>query len=612
MENKLFYEISIDGTEITQFSNFTLIQRFNEHHSFELRINQDQIEQFGDISLNKTKEYMGKSLTVQFGKLPGKENIFTGIITRVEFSQSHGLRGDIIIKGYSPTILIDRGPDLGSYLEKDLKTIIEKVTADAPANDLNLQINPSNQDVIDYIIQYRESDFDFMNRLSAEYHEWFFYNGIELYFGKPDEQKEVKVTYGQDLQTLQYGLQIAPLKYKRFSYNPKEDEVLSSDGEGTATGTTDLMHSIEASNKVYSKVYNLPLSIRVDTKKDIDTYVDNEQKAIKSELLTVQGEGDNPEVGIGCIVDIGMSLKKDLSFSNEEFGRFLVTGIRHELDGVGHYYHVFDAVAADTEKIAVKEIRKPLADMQIADVIDNADPKGQGRIKVKFKWTCTCNDVTEWLRVITPDAGSSDKVSKNRGFAFVPEKDDQVIVAFEEGNIARPIVLGSVYHGKSGSGGGDTNKTKSLTTRSGNTIIMDDSNGSINMKDPSGNVVTMHGDGTVTITAPNKLTINTIDFVLNASNSISINAQPGEQGGGEGRIAISAKKTIAATADTEGITIDATVMGVAITGKTDVSLASTDAAAYVVSKTDLNLGGQDVAMNAGATIRINSADTDIT
>ncbi len=250
--------------------------------------------------------------------------------------------------------------------------------------------------------------------------------------------------------------------------------------------------------------------------------------------------------------------------------------------------------------------------MQLADVIDNNDPQGQGRIKVRFKWECLTNNVTEWLRVITPDAGSSEKVSKNRGFAFVPEKGDQVVIAFEEGNVARPIVIGSIFHGKIGSGGGQTNQTKSLTTRSGNTIIMNDHDGSINVKDPSGNVLTMHGNGEVTLTAPNKFTINTTDFIVNARNSIAINAQPGEEGGGEGTIAISAKKTIAATADTEGITLDATTMGVAITGKTDVSLESTTASASFKGSTEAKIDGADVKMNGTTTIRINSSDTDIT
>ena len=147
---------------------------------------------------------------------------------------------------------------------------------------------------------------------------------------------------------------------------------------------------------------------------------------------------------------------------------------------MGHYQNTFEAIAAETERVPVIAVQAPQPDMQLANVVDNNDPSGHGRIKVKFKWECGCNDYTEWLRVITPDAGSSDKVSKNRGFVFIPEVGDQVVIAFEEGNIARPIVMGSVFHGKSGTGGSSANKTKAMTTRSGNTIIMDDSNGTRN------------------------------------------------------------------------------------------------------------------------------------
>jgi len=612
MENKVKVEINIDGTVISTFSRFSLNQRFNEHHSFELRFNQDQVELPGALSLNKSKDFIGKNIAIEFGNVPGSENRFMGIITKVAISQSHGLMGDIILSGFSPTILIDRGPDLGSYFAKGLKDIIDQATKEVPANDLYLQVNPARKAPIDYVIQYRESDFDFINRLSAQYHEWFYYDGTQVVFGKPDEIKEIKLTYGRDLSNIQYGIQIAPLKYKKFSYNPKDDELLSANGEGKGSGTPDMAHAIEASNSVYSKSYNQPLVTRADSSSDISSFVENEQKAIMSDLLHISCTGDNPQVGIGRVADISMSTRKLNDFMIEDFGKFLITSVYHHIDGVGHYQNTFEAIAAETERVPVIAVQAPQPDMQLANVVDNNDPSGHGRIKVKFKWECGCNDYTEWLRVITPDAGSSDKVSKNRGFVFIPEVGDQVVIAFEEGNIARPIVMGSVFHGKSGSGGSSTNKTKAMTTRSGNTIIMDDSNGSINVKDPSGNVITMHGDGTVTLTAPNSFTINTKDFVVNASNSIAINAQPREQGGGEGTIAISAKKTIAATADTEGITLDATTLGVAITGKTDVSLNSTTASAVVGGKTMTTIDGADVVVTGGSTIRINSSDTDIT
>jgi len=612
MEKKLITEINIEDKAITHFASFSLKQAFNAHHYFELRFNHDQMGSPGMISLDDSRDFVGKTLTASFGYDAGSLQEFAGLVTKVELAQSHGYHGILIVSGYSPTILIDRGPDLGSYLDKDLNTIVNLATSDVPSNDIKIVANAERKEPIDYLIQYRESDFDFLNRLSGEYHEWFYYDGKQLNFGKPDDQKEVALIYGRDVQNLQYAMEIAPIKNRRFAYNPKQDEMLHSESAAAANGSPDLDHAIQASNKTFSKIFNQPSLIRVDNNSDIKSHVDNEEKANISNLLKVHGSGDNAALVIGSIAEITMSVRKELAFDTESLGKFLITSINHDIDDTGKYYNTFEGLVSTTERIRVQNYTKPNPDMQLADVVDNADPKGQGRIKVKFKWECQSNDVTEWLRVITPDAGSSETVTKNRGFSFVPEAGDQVVIAFEEGNIARPIVLGSVYHGKSGSGGGDTNKTKSLTTRSGNTIIMDDSNGSINVKDPSGNVITMHGNGQVTLTAPNSFTINTKDFIVNASNSIAINAQPGEQGGGEGTIAISAKKTIAATADTEGITLDATEMGVAIKGKTDVSMESTTASASVKGTTETKIDGADVKMSGTATIRINSNDTDIT
>jgi len=67
--------------------------------------------------------------------------------------------------------LIDRGPDLGSYLDKTLDDIVMLATNDTPQNDLRIISNATRKNSIDYVIQYRESDFDFLNRLSGEYYE---------------------------------------------------------------------------------------------------------------------------------------------------------------------------------------------------------------------------------------------------------------------------------------------------------------------------------------------------------------------------------------------------------------------------------------------------------
>lgn len=71
----------------------------------------------------------------------------------------------------------------------------------------------------------------------------------------------------------------------------------------------------------------------------------------------------------------------------------------------------------------------------------------------------------------TPNAGVSGAVPKNRGWVFVPEVGDQVMVSYEHGNPDRPYVTGSVFHSGSGKGGDKDNKVKSIITRSGNAIV---------------------------------------------------------------------------------------------------------------------------------------------
>ncbi|GGH19821.1 type VI secretion system Vgr family protein [Pedobacter zeae] len=525
MEKKLIAEINIEDKEITHFASFSLQQAFNEHHYFELRFNHDRMGAPGLISLDDSRDFVGKTLTASFGHSPNGMQNFVGLVSKVELSQSHGYHGVIIVSGYSPTILIDRGPDLGSYLDKDLNEIVKLATKDTPANDLKVVANAARTSTIDYIIQYRESDFAFLNRLSAEYHEWLFYDGKQLNFGKPNTQKEISLFYGRDVQEMQYAMEIAPIKNKRFSYNPKQNEMLLSESTGKVEGTPDLSHAVKASNLTFSKTFNQPSLIRVDNQNDIKNLVENEEKANTSELLKVTARGDNAGLSIGSIAEITMSLRKELAFTTESLGKFLITSITHHIDENGKYHNTFEGKIATTERILVKNFEKPQPDMQLADVIDNNDPQGQGRIKVRFKWECLTNDVTEWLRVVTPSAGIGDR-GNNRGYFAIPEIDDQVMVAFEEGNIARPVVIGSVYHSSSvDSSPLIQNNLKSIITRSGHLIEFDDNQQTqgIKITDIHNNIIHIDTKGNnITITALENMTLNCKNMQINVQENMDV------------------------------------------------------------------------------------------
>ena len=101
---------------------------------------------------------------------------------------------------------------------------------------------------------------------------------------------------------------------------------------------------------------------------------------------------------------------------------------------------------------------------------------------------------TDWIRVMTPDGGGCrDGVETNRGFVFIPEVGDHVLVGFRHGDPNRPYVMGSLFNGITGGGGGKGNSCKSITTRSGSTLAMNDETGSVRLADPGKAWLVMDG-----------------------------------------------------------------------------------------------------------------------
>ena len=125
-------------------------------------------------------------------------------------------------------------------------------------------------------------------------------------------------------------------------------------------------------------------------------------------------------------------------------------------------------------------------------------PQGKGRVRVRMNWQ-TEGMQTSWVRVMTPDGGSSSDVKSNRGFVFIPEVGDQVLLGFRHGDPARPYVMGSLFNGTTGGGGGQGNKCKSLTTRSGSSLKLDDSAGSVTLHDKGGVKMNFDGAGNQTL-----------------------------------------------------------------------------------------------------------------
>lgn len=176
-------------------------------------------------------------------------------------------------------------------------------------------------------------------------------------------------------------------------------------------------------------------------------------------------------------------------------------------------------------------------------VSDNKDPNGQGRVKITLPWAPDTGGgrYETWARLATLMAGD------NRGSWFIPDVGDEVLVAFEGGDPARPYVVGALWNGSDAPpeqmDGAGNNFKKVLRSRNGVKVTLDDADGreqmiletpggqSVTLKDGPGAIEIVDSNGNsiklepsgVTITAAAKVTINASQVEVSAG-MVTVNA----------------------------------------------------------------------------------------
>ncbi len=168
-------------------------------------------------------------------------------------------------------------------------------------------------------------------------------------------------------------------------------------------------------------------------------------------------------------------------------------------------------------------------------VTNNQDPEGLGRVKVRFPWLSD-EDESQWARVATLMAG------KERGAFFLPEVDDEALVAFEHGDVRFPFVIGALWNGvdKPPADNGDgQNNLRVIKSRSGHTIKLNDEDGKEKIEivdkseknrivfDTANNSITIASEKDITLSAPKgtiKLDAQKIEIKSSADSKIEAGA----------------------------------------------------------------------------------------
>ena len=204
--------------------------------------------------------------------------------------------------------------------------------------------------------------------------------------------------------------------------------------------------------------------------------------------------------------------------------------------------------------ISLADVTGRIYGVAVGIVTDNKDPDGLGRVKVKLPWLADDAE-SGWARMATPMAG------KERGAFYLPEVDDEVLVAFEHGELDNPYVLGALWNGPDpppDTNADGKNNKRLIVSRSGLRVLLDDTDGSEKIE-----IADKESKDSVVIDMANK------KVVLTSSGDVEIAAA-------DGKVAIKAKTVEITSSDAMTVKADGTLdlkgKTVNVKGSPDVNL----------------------------------------
>ena len=587
--------VSIGGKPLFSFKSLRLHQPINDHHRFELALDFEVAAK----ALEDGTEWLGKR--IQIKRREAKSFLFVGVVTKVNACRENLDGGEVRVSGYSTTYLLENGESCHSWLGRTLGEIVRELCAKA---GVQAQVEPEHDKSVGYVCQYRESDFTFIRRLAKKYQEWLYYDGAKLVFGMPRKPKAVKLEFDTTLTSFETGVQTLARPARVFSYLSKHDHSMAENTPNKPSGLDRPgSKAFQASMEMFKEPALQYAQSRVHYMLEMEMYVRKKQEAEAAESHYVVGTSGEAELTVGSVVRITSPFGERMgSLAKASLGEYLIVDIEHSV-GEGNYYaNRFRAVSSGVRSLPLPDVDLAVAETQMARVISNADPEGKGRVQVRMNWQ-TGNMHTDWIRVMTPDGGGCrDGVETNRGFVFIPEVGDHVLVGFRHNDPNRPYVMGSLFNGRTGKGGFAENHLKSIRTRSGHAIELDDAPESlgITIKDNKGNSVHIDSaEDSIVVNAERDITFNAAEtFTVNAKNlNLNVEENAIERVGKDKVSTIGNKVSLEATEKEEEISNDSSINIGGLSSQTagEIVQSATSGDAAITAEGKALLQGKDDA-----------------
>ncbi len=445
------------------------------------------------------------------------------------------------------------GKSASSVAEQD---IISKIAQEA---GLSAKIDSGGLSSLryPYMMQYNQTDWDFLWARARAVGYQVYVDDRSLNFQKANSVRGTGPTV-----SLEWGDTLA-------SFEPRIS-LMSQASEAEFRGW-DPSQKKEIVGKATSTSYDLPAQIGYPEKKAATflkkTFSDASEVSVNQPLYSqamanqmanaelsmeasefIQADGflgrGDPRLLAGCKVKIE-------NVGTRFSGTYYLTKVRHEMRD-GRYTIQFSASGSSPHTLyGLLHHDAPVDDKltgPVVGIVTNIDdPDKLGRVRVKFPWLNTSFE-SNFARLCSPNGG------KERGFYFLPEVNDEVLVAFEHGDINFPYIIGSLWNkmdpppkgtGSSVFASGKVNQ-RVISSRSGNRIIMDDSDGKeqilIEGKDGKASIL-MTKDGAITLKSQSDFTIETKGkFTVSSQGDIAFDTKGAGKFTAVGKVEIDSKQ----------------------------------------------------------------------
>ncbi|GAB3638342.1 phage baseplate assembly protein V [Hymenobacter arcticus] len=561
MPHPVKVSVHVDGVTdpnlaLADYLHLSLQQHVLTHHAFALDFACETLGKALGIKpelvpIQAHARLSGKDITLgwtsRLASGAGRSFRFKGIITDISIRTDADLVNYYHISGYSPTFLLEDGLQSRTFVKKSLPTIFTQVLADYPGNAFARQLSAQGQQVLPYTVQYQETNFNLLSRLAAAQGEWFYYDGQTLRLGP--ETAPVIPFRSSGAQVFNLSMRLQPSKTEGAAYNYRTHAPLAATATPPAAGYALSEFAVEHSAALFTQPQRLAVGPRGRDQAQLQRALDGLAARQAGSQVTLTGQGEAFDTRPGSVLDVQDA-------AGAAYGKFRVLSVHHELDGDGNYHNRFEALPeAASAPPPNPHCATPLAQPELAEVIDLADPRNLGRIRVRYYWSVAQATDAEsaWLRVSTPYSGDG------KGQMFTPEVGSQVLMGYEQGQAEFAVVLGNLFHPQNKQLASYTrasNHLKGLQTAGGNKFVMNDIAGaqtillSNSNKKGTAILVSFEGDGSVSITTNGPVNITSGDNIsIEAKKNIALRA------GGD--ITLAADKNILAETKDESIGIRA-------------------------------------------------------